>query len=442
MTGHLTMSSQELDRLSVLGRVAERRLSQREAARVLGVTERQLRRLWRAYQRDGAAGLLSRKRGRRSNNRLPGAVRDRVIDLVRQRYADFGPTFAQEKLREAHGLRVSVSTLRTWMTEAELWVPRAQRQRRVHQPRQRRECYGELIQIDGSDHHWFEDRSPTRCTLLVYIDDATGKLMELWFCESESTFSYFEATRRYLERHGKPVAFYSDKAGVFHVNAKAPRAGAGYTQFARAMGELNIETLCANTPQAKGRVERVNATLQDRLVKELRLAGISTIDDANAFAPTFMQAFNARFGRPALHAHDAHRALRDDEHLPDIFTWQEKRKLSRSLTLHYKRVMYLLDDTPHARAAISKHVDICETEDGEVSLWHGGRELKARTFDKKGFVHQAAIVENKHLAAVLTYAKQLQELRAQDQLQSPSATKRDKRLLLQKHAAAASLPAP
>ena len=435
------MSSRELDRLQVLGRVEQRRLTQREAARVLGVTERQLRRLWAAYRRDGPAGLASKKRGRRSNNRLCDAARDQVVALVRERYADFGPTFAQEKLAELHGLDISVSTLRTWMTSAELWVPRAQRARRVHQPRQRRECYGELIQIDGSDHHWFEDRSPTRCTLLVYIDDATGKLMQLRFCESESTFSYFEATRRYLERHGKPVAFYSDKAGVFRVNAKKPTGGDGYTQFGRAMGELNIETLCANTPQAKGRVERVNATLQDRLVKEMRLAGISNIDDANEFVGGFVESFNRRFGRPALNPHDAHRPLREGEDLPEIFTWQETRKVSRSLTLHYKRVMYLLQDTKAARAAMSRKVNVCETEDGEVSIWHAGHQLQATAFDKEGHVHQAAIVENKHLGAALQYAKQLQEQRSKQRLQGPSVTKRDRRLVRKKQEQAAALTA-
>ena len=431
------MSTRELDRLQVLGRVAERRLSQREAARVLGVTERQLRRLWVAYQHDGAAGLTSKKRGRRSNNRLPDAARDHVVALVRERYADFGPTFAQEKLTELHGQRVSVSTLRTWMTDAGLWVPRRQRERRIHQPRQRRECFGELIQLDGSEHRWFEDRAPP-CTLLVYIDDATGALMALWFCNGESTFNYFKATRGYLERHGKPVALYSDKASVFRVNASNPVSGDGYTQFGRVMGELNIETMCANTPQAKGRVERVNATLQDRLVKEMRLAGISSIDAANEFAVGFMEDFNRRFARPALNAHDAHRPLRDDEQLPDIFTWQEKRKVSKSLTLHYKRVMYILEDTDEARRAMGNRVDIIETENGEVRICHKGQLLRARAIEKEGHVQQAAIVEHKVLSAALQYAKELQQQRDDEKLKSRSLTKRDKRLLRARQEAAAA----
>jgi len=259
-------------------------------------------------------------------------VREDALGLVRARYSDFGPTFADEKLTEVHGLHVSVSTLRTWMTDAQLWVPRLRRLRSVHQPRARRECYGELIQIDGSDHRWFEEQAP-RCTLLVFIDDATGKLMELRFCDGESTFNYFDAAKSYLERHGKPVAFYSDKASVFRVNAKQPVSGDGYTQFGRAMSELNIDTMCANTPQAKGRAERVNSMLQDRLVKELRLANISSVDAANSFAREFTDDFNKRFARPALNPHDAHRALLPDETLQKVFTWQENRKVTRSLTL-------------------------------------------------------------------------------------------------------------
>jgi hypothetical protein len=429
MSGHVIMSNRELDRLQVLVRVSEKRLTQREAARMLGLTERQLRRLAKAHREHGAAGLVSRQRGRPSNRRLPESLRDLALSLVRDHYSDFGPTFAHEKLTEVHGLTLSVATLRTWMAEAGMWLPRAQRQRAVHQPRARRECYGELVQIDGSDHRWFEDRAP-RCTLLVFIDDATGKLMELRFCDTESTFNYFESTKAYLERHGRPVAFYSDKFSVFRVNAKQPKAGDGYTQFGRAMAELNIDTMCANTPQAKGRVERVNLTLQNRLVREMRLAGISSIAEANAFAPGFMEDFNRRFARPALNPHDAHRPLHADQTLPDIFTWQETRKVTRSLTLHYKRVMYVLDKTPAARKAMGQHVTIYETDDGEVSIRHDGRELPARAFNKDGYARkQGAVVENKHLEAVLQYARRVQQERDEEQLRSRRLTKRDQRLL-------------
>jgi len=213
------MSYKELDRVGVIGRVIEKRLTQREAAGMLGLTSRQVRRLRRAYEREGPGGLVSKRRGRPSNRRLPAALRREAPATVRSRYEGFGPTLAHERLTELHDLALSVETLRHWMTEDGLWVPRARREPRIQQPRRRRPCRGELIQIDGCDHEWFGERA-ARCTLLVLVDDATGALMEPLFCESESAFSYFTAMRSYLERHGKPVALYSDKAGVFRVNRK------------------------------------------------------------------------------------------------------------------------------------------------------------------------------------------------------------------------------
>jgi len=195
MNGHLTLSMKELDRLQLMNRVAERRLTQRHAAELLRLSERQVRRLFRAYQKEGAQGLVSRKRGRPSHRRLAVETKQRALELIRELYGDFGPTLAHEKLTEGHGLQLSVETLRGWMVEGGIWVPQAKRATRSYQPRRRRACLGELVQIDGCDHDWFEDRGP-RCTLLVYVDDATGRLMEMRFAESESTFDYFEATRR------------------------------------------------------------------------------------------------------------------------------------------------------------------------------------------------------------------------------------------------------
>src|SRR5947199_6818158 len=233
MAGPLTLSMKELDRLQGLARIAEPRPTRRRAAGLLQIGERQVRRLYRAFVQDGAAGLVSRRRGRPSPRRLPAATQERALALIRERYADFGPTFAHQKLTEEHALVLSVETLRGWMSAAGLWVPRAQRARRSYPPRERRACLGELVQLDGSGHAWFEDRGP-RCTLLVYVDDATSRLMELCFADTESTFDYFHATRRYLERHGKPMAFYSDRLSVFHVYARDRAQGApGFPHSAR-----------------------------------------------------------------------------------------------------------------------------------------------------------------------------------------------------------------
>ena len=259
------------------------------------------------YRDGGASSIANQRRGCPSNNRLSDAVRDHAIDLVRDVYPDFGPTLASEKLAERHDLKISRETLRTWMRQAGIWVAWAER-KRIQQPRYRREHVGELIQIDGSEHRWFEDRAAP-CTLLVFVDDATSRLMELRFVASESTFSYFEALKTYLGRHGKSVAFYSDKHSIFRVSNENAVSGNGMTQFGRALSELNIDILCAITSQAKGRVERAHHTLQDRLVKELRLAGISTIEAANAFLPGFIAHYNDRFAKPPAREQDFHRVI-------------------------------------------------------------------------------------------------------------------------------------
>ncbi len=425
----VTMSYEELDRAGVIERVIDKRLTQREAARMLGLTTRQVRRLQRAYIQDGPPGLVSKHRGRPSNHRLSSELRGEALEVVRARYADFGPTLAHEKLTEIHGLRLSVETLRGWMIEDGLWTPRARRAPRIQQPRSRRACRGELIQIDGCEHDWFEERAD-RCALLVFVDDATSELMELRFCESESTFSYFAAMRSYLDEHGKPVALYSDKAGVFRINKPEPRSGAGETQFGRALSALNIDIICANTPAAKGRVERAHLTLQDRLVKELRLCDISDIESANAFAPEFIADYNRRFARVARSEHDAHRPLHRSDDLERIFSWQETRKVSTNLTVHYKRVLYVLDPTDAARDARKKRVGIEEREDGTLRFWHGGQELLATAFPKEHRVKpQGEIVDNKRLSAALAFIKEQQRERTEARIAKPSTKRREARLL-------------
>ena len=215
-----------------------------------------------------------------------------------------------------------VETLRQWMMADGLWVDRRHKLPSPHQPRRRREYLGELVQIDGSEHRWFEGRSEM-CTLLAFVDDATSRLMQLRFVASESAFDYFRAAKDYLETHGKPVAFYSDKHGIFRVNAKDAIGGDRVTQFGRVLSELNIDIICANSPQAKGRVERAFGTLQDRLVKELRLAGISTIEAANAWVPAFMVDYNTRFGRAPENAKDLHRKLTEADDLREVLAWRE-----------------------------------------------------------------------------------------------------------------------
>ncbi len=334
-----------------------------------------------------------------------------TLELIRSRYNDFGPTLACEKLREIHGLYLAKETVRKLMVDAGLWIPRKLRSASVYQPRNRRHCVGELIQIDGSEHDWFEGRAP-KCTLLVYIDDATSRIMHLHFTYSESTFSYYEATKRYLELHGKPQAFYSDQYSVFRVNSKHATTGDGHTQFGRALYELNIESICANSSQAKGRVERANLTLQDRLVKELRLQGISTMAEANIYAPSFIEDFNRRFAKPPRNDWNAHRTIRSDEYLDAIFTVREKRKVSNSLTLQYDKTLYMIEDKPEHRKLIGKYIEIYEYPDSRIELRAGcGTPIPYVTYDRLSEVNQGMIVENKRLGHALQVAQLMQEQR-------------------------------
>ncbi len=421
----LTMG--ELDRLQVMTRIAERRLTRRRAAALLGLSARRVRRLYRAFRRDGATGLASRRRGRPSNRRIATATRDRALTLVRERYSDFGPTFAHQKLTEEHGLGCSVETLRGWMMAAGLWVPRAQRARRSQPPRPRRACLGELVQIDGSEHAWFEDRGPV-CTLLVYVDDATSRLRELAFAAVESTFDYFRATRRYLERHGKPMAFYSDRRSVFHVYARdrAP-TGRGLSQFGRALRELNIELLCARSPEAKGRVERANGTLQDRLVKELRLRGLHDPVAATPFLPAFMADYNRRFAKPPAVAYDAHRPLRPEDDLDQLFTLQETRRITRQLTVHYKRDLYVIDDSVATRRLRGAVALVSEAENGTVTIRAHGAVLPARLYPKdQAQLDPGVVVEHEHLDGVFDWIAAQQRERDALRLDSRKITRREK----------------
>lgn len=252
--------------------------------------------------------------------------------------------------------------------------------------------------------------------------------MRLRFCASELTFEYFAATRAYLEAHGRPVAFYSDKASVFRVNAKQPKGGDGETQFARAMGELNVDILCANSPQAKGRVERAHQTLQDRLVKELRLRRIDSIAVANAFAAEFMADYNRRFARAPASRHDAHRPLRPGDDLGEVLRWKEERKLTQNLTVHYQRKLYIVANSDAALALRGRRVEVHEREDGTVTIRHGATELAAAPLRKEGSVRQQDIADNKYLASTLRLIQQAQIARDEEKLKT-LRTLRERRAL-------------
>ena len=364
----VTMSQKEAGRLQVVQGALERRLSQAAAAGRLQLSVRQVKRLARRYRDEGAAGLVSRRRGQRPNNAIAAARRDEVLALIEARYPDFGPTLAHEKLTEAHNYRVSVETLRQWLIAAGRWQSNARPAARIHPSRPRRAGLGELIRIDGSPHDWFEGRAPA-CTLMVFIDDAASRLMARRFVPAETTQAYMDTLRTYLTHYGRPVALYSDRHSIFRVNQRHQERRR--TQFSRRPETLDIEPSHARTPEAKGRVERANRTLQDRLVKEMRLHGISRSEAANAFPPDFMADYNRRFAVEPRNPNDAHRpVLHTPAELALIFALHHHRTLSKNLSLQFRHHTYHILGKGQGYRLRDATVTIVQAVDDTIQILH------------------------------------------------------------------------
>jgi hypothetical protein len=372
------MSQQELKRVEVVALRRSGRIDQAEAARRLGLTVRQVRRLEAKVATDGAAGLRSARRGQPSNHRLALTTVAEVGRLIRAHYRDFGPTLACEYLQERHGFVLSKETVRQIMIAAKLWRPKRGARAAIYALRERRPRFGELVQIDGSAHAWFEDRGP-RCCLLVFIDDATSRLTQLRFVPQECTLGYMQTLHGHIQQHGLPMTLYSDRHGIFRVNLGDARDDA-VSQFGRALTTLGIESICANSPQAKGRVERANGVLQDRLVKALRLAGIDSIAAANAWLPGFIERHNARFAVLPFDANDAHvpHLSADEPRLRQILSKHYPRKLSPSLTCQFHSTLLQIQPSitvgsalRGAAVTVLEHFDqSCEVLWRAVSLPH------------------------------------------------------------------------
>jgi transposase len=376
--GIVTMSKKELTRLEVVQRVTGRQMRVAEAARQLSLSERQMKRLTRAFREVGAAGLVSKRRGQPSNHRLDAAFKAQVLDRLRSRYPDFGPTLAAEYLR-GDGFPLSRETLRQWMIEDGLWRVTKQRGK-PHPPRERRPRLGELVQIDGSPHDWFEGRGP-RCTLIAFIDDATSRVMAACFTTAETTQAYLDGLHAYVLAYGCPAALYSDRHGIF--TKHDPEDGEP-TQFQRATASLGIATIQALTPQAKGRVERLFQTLQDRLVKAMRLAGVNDIETANAFLQTYLPTHNERFGVTPADGRDAHAPCQVDETtLARVCAIHHRRKLSKDLVVSFNRQRYIVQTGGAPRYALrGQPVTVIEYPDGRIELLHDSEILPFKVFDQ------------------------------------------------------------
>lgn len=335
----LSMSRKEIDQISVFENLKERKIKQRTASQILNISLRQIQRKLKRYRVFGARGLIHGNRGKPSNRQLDSALVEQALGLVENHYPDFSPTFASEKLEEIHGLVINRETLRIKMTKAGLWLPK-QKRITYRAWRERKAHLGELVQFDGSPHAWLEDRAP-KCTMLAFIDDATSNILHMELAKEETTEDSMKVTKAYLEKAGRPLETYVDRGKVFKVNINNPDDDK-ITQYRKSLDELNIRVTYARSPQAKGRVERLFGTLQDRLVKELRLRKINTIAEANKYIKEeYITKHNQRFAVEPKEKQNLHRSIQGFD-LNEIFTQREVRTLTNDFTITYHHQWYQL----------------------------------------------------------------------------------------------------
>lgn len=377
--GLLTMSQKELTRHEIIARVCKRELKQSKAAKMLDISPRHVKRLCRTYRQQGALGMVSKRRGKSSNNGLPEAIKQQIIVLAKEKYNDFGPTFMAEKLLENEKITISKESLRQLLMAEGLWKAKHSKEIRIHQQRERRACLGELVQIDGSPHDWFEGRAES-CCLIVFIDDSTSQILYLRFEAVETTQAYFRGLYSVILEHGLMLGLYSDKHGIFRVNqGDNPEA---QTRFGIACEVLNIELINANSPQAKGRVERANKTLQDRLVKELRLAKISDMNSANAFLETYRHQHNQKFAKAPRSPEKAFIANAYSlEALTHILSEQETRKVTKNLEISFESKIYQIQNQGKGRRLQQANVTVCRTIKNEIILLYQGQRLEYKLFE-------------------------------------------------------------
>lgn len=368
----VTMSAKELRRVHVIRQVLEKRITQREAGTMVRLTDRQIRRLLRRVKEEGDQGLVHRGRGKPSNRRIAEPVKAKMLRLYETRYGDFGPTLAAEKLAERHRLAVSDETLRRWLRER--GIDHFARRKRPHRAwRARKAHVGELVQLDGSHHDWLEGRGP-RGVLMAYIDDASSRVFARFY-EYEGMIPALDSFQRYVTRYGIPLAVYADKHTTYRSPAE-PTVDEQLTgtkpqsQFGRALSELGVELIAAHSPQAKGRVERLFQTFQDRVIKEMRLARVATLEAANQFLEGYLPRYNRRFAVPPAQAADLHRPASSAQELARSLCIKTSRCLRKDFTIAHEGRLYQVHDNLRAtRVVVEEHVN------GTMRLTHHGRAL-------------------------------------------------------------------
>lgn len=394
MARTLAMTEKEIERIKIIQKAEEKRMTQKAGAERLGISDRHFRRILSRYRKEGNAGVISGHREKPSNNRMPPKKRRKILELLQTTYEGFGPTLASEKLLEREGVKVSKETIRKILIEEGYHRAKVKKNEKAHPLRERRASIGELVQIDGSYHAWLEDRAETAC-LLLYVDDASSQVLAAKFVPHETFFAYAGLCKTYFVERGLPQEIYSDKFGVFRVNAKNVTTTKAITQFGRALEDLDIELKCASTPQAKGRVERANKTFQDRLVKEMRLENINNYQQANDFLPAYLNKHNQQFGVQPRSSVDFHSPLPDDCDLDIIFTWQETRIISKDLQIQFEKTIYQIITNRPVYALKKRKVIVAKHADGNITVLLNGSPLKVRVFHRQP--KQAKIVHSKNL---------------------------------------------
>ena len=366
------MSVKELRRVHVIRQTRENKLTQVKAGTLLGLSPRHIRRLIERVEQGGDQGLAHRGRGKPSNRRIPEKVQTKALTLYAQRYGDFGPTLAAEKLAERHGITLSAETVRGWLLAK--GVTHFQRRKRPHRAwRERKAHVGELVQLDGSHHDWFEGRG-SRCVLMAYIDDASSRVYARFYAY-EGTIPAMESFTRYVRQYGVPLAVYADKHSTYHSPAEPTVAEqlAGVeplSQFGRALSELGVALIPVHSPQAKGRVERLFKTFQDRVIKEMRLAGVSTLEAANQFLEGYLPIYHQRFSVHPVQPADLHRPRPASRELNRILCIKTPRRLRRDWTVAHHGHLYQVQTNVRAT-----HVQVEERVDGTMRMTHQGRAL-------------------------------------------------------------------
>jgi transposase len=365
---NIIVSAKALTRQQLMEDIKASRISQTDAAKALGLRRETVNRLYKVYLKEGLSALVSKRIGKTNTRAISLSLKSRIREIISADiYRGFAPTLLSEQLIKRHGIKISKEALRQLMIEWGMWQTKRTKAKRVHLCRERRPKFGELIQIDGSPHDWFEGRAP-KCCLIVFIDDATSAITSAFFADTESSFSYMHALEKHLDKWGIPMAVYHDRHGIFQVNANNQEVE--HTQFGRVLDAIGIKSISAHSPQAKGRVERANKTLQDRLVKQLRLENISSIDAANTFLEQFLSEHNRQFAVAPLEPDDAHVpcALDTDDRLR-LFSHVTERTISKNLTCQYNNKTYQIQAKGRERRLQHQKITVHEHKNGQITLW-------------------------------------------------------------------------